>query len=130
MHNQFIFVKMAAQSANESGKQGEYVACKYLMEKGYTILETNWRFRHLEIDIIAEKENILIIAEVKYRSYTSFGEPEVFVNKQKQKFLTEAANAYILEKNIDKEVRFDIIAISKKSDQLKIHHIEDAFYAR
>jgi len=120
---------MEKNNSSEIGKKGEEIACNYLIEKGFEILEKNWRFKHLEVDIIATKDNLLIIVEVKYRSYTTYGEPEVFVNKQKQKFLIEAANRYVIDKNIDKEVRFDIIAISKKGDGFIIHHIEDAFYA-
>ncbi len=113
----------------KTGQKGESLACEYLKSKGYTIIEKNWRFKHLEIDIIAEKENLLIVAEVKYRSATIYGAPEIFVNRQKQKFLIEATNHYIQRKNIDKEVRFDIIAISKNNGDLIIHHIKDAFYA-
>jgi putative endonuclease len=121
---------MEKNNSSEIGKKGEEIACNYLIEKGFEILEKNWRFKHLEVDIIATKDNLLAIVEVKYRSYTTYGEPEVFVNKQKQKFLIEAANRYVIDKNIDKDVRFDIIAISKKGDGFSIHHIEDAFYAR
>lgn len=121
---------MADNNPTATGQKGEELACEYLINKGYIILEKNWRYKHLEIDIIAEKENVIIVVEVKYRSYTAYGEPEVFVNKQKQKFLIEAINQYIYQKDIDKEVRFDIIAISKKKDNYSIHHIEDAFYAR
>ncbi len=121
---------MSQQNSTEIGKNAEKTACEYLSHQGYNILEQNWRFKHFEIDIVAEKENYIIIVEVKYRTYTTYGEPEVFVNKQKQKFLIEAANHYIIQKNINKEVRFDIIAISQKKDKLNIHHIEDAFYAK
>lgn len=117
------------ENSTEIGKNGEDIAANYLMEKGYVILERNWRFKHYEVDIIAENEQFIVVVEVKYRSYTSFGAPEVFVNKQKQQFLIEAINQYIQQKNIDKEVRFDIISISKSKGLLQIHHIEDAFYA-
>lgn len=112
------------------GQNAENLAAEFLINKGYTLLERNWRFRHYEIDIIAENEKFLVVAEVKFRSYIAYGEPEVFVNKQKQKFLTEAINQYIIQKNIDKEVRFDILSISMKNNQTHIHHIEDAFYAK
>lgn len=121
---------MNMESNREVGQEAENMACDYLVKKGYRILEKNWRFKHLEIDIIAEKDHILVVVEVKYRKSVSFGEPEVFVNKQKQKFLIEAINHYICQKDIDKEVRFDIIAISERANKLHIHHIEDAFYAR
>lgn len=114
----------------EIGDYAEELACNYLIEKGFKILERNWRYKHLEIDIIAEKSDLLVVVEVKYRTYTSMGEPELFVNRQKQKFLIEAINQYILQNSMDKEVRFDIVAISRKRGEYVVHHIEDAFYAR
>lgn len=121
---------MNEHHSTQIGQMAEAMASEYLIKKGYTILEQNWRHKHLEIDIIAEKNHFIVVIEVKYRKYTTYGEPEVFVNKQKQKFLIEAINYYIQQKNIDKEVRFDIIAITQKKDGMSIHHIEDAFYAQ
>ena len=51
----------------EIGKEGEELAARYLEEKQYTILEQNWRYRHREIDIIASRDNLIIIVEVKVR---------------------------------------------------------------
>jgi putative endonuclease len=72
---------------NETGKRGEEIAADYLLSKGYIILETNWRYKNLEADIIATIDNTLVVAEVKTRKTNYFGEPETFVNKQKQKNL-------------------------------------------
>lgn len=118
------------ETSTDKGRRAEDIAAEYLINKGYVILERNWRHKHYEIDIIAEKNDILVVVEVKFRSYNTYGEPEVFVNKQKQKYLTEAINAYIQQKDIDKEVRFDIVAVGFKNKNLQVHHIEDAFYAR
>jgi putative endonuclease len=70
----------------------------------------------------------LVIVEVKTRSTNAFGEPEIAVTKQKQKFLIRAAQNYIQQKNINEECRFDIISIIAKNGKNIIHHIEDAFY--
>ncbi len=113
---------------HELGKTGEEIASEYLQSKGYKILETNWRKGQLEIDIIALKDDTLIVAEVKTRSTNYFGEPEEFVTRSKQKNLVKAANSYVIFKNFDLEVRFDIISILVRGDQYKVHHIEDAFY--
>lgn len=112
---------------NELGQKGELLAAQFLAEKGYEILETNWRFLNLEADIIALKGKTIIIAEVKTRKSNVFGEPEVFVNKQKQKNLIKAANEYIQRNKLDYEVQFDIISIVTGSNQTKINHIQDAF---
>lgn len=112
---------------NIIGQKGEEMAAKFLEEKGYTILETNWRFMNLEADIIAEISKTLVIAEVKTRKSNYFGEPESFVTKQKQKNLIKAANAYVERKQLDLEVRFDIVSVVL-NDNTSIKHIEDAFY--
>ena len=113
---------------HELGKTGEELAAEYLKHKGYKILETNWRKGQLEIDIVALKDETLVVAEVKTRSTNYFGEPEEFVTKAKQKNLIRAANGYIHEKNMDLETRFDILSVLVKGSQYQIFHIEDAFY--
>ena len=112
---------------NVTGQKGEEMAAQYLVDKGYSILETNWRFKNLEADIIASKNKMLVIAEVKTRKSNYFGEPETFVNKQKQRNLIKTAQEYILRKNIDLEVRFDIVSVIL-NDTSSVKHIEDAFY--
>ncbi len=112
---------------NEIGTKGEEIAVAFLKEKGYTILETNWHFKHLEADIIAQIEKIIVVVEVKTRQSNYFGEPETFVNKQKQKNLIKTANQYIIQNNLQLEVRFDVISIILSDTQKKINHIQDAF---
>ncbi|MGP8215056.1 MAG: YraN family protein [Bacteroidia bacterium] len=111
-----------------TGSQGESKAVEHLRAKGFEILETNWRFGQEEIDIIARDKDFLVIAEVKTRSTNYFGEPETFVNKQKQRHLIKAAGAYIEKNNLDLEVRFDIVSVLKSGDTYKVHVIENAFY--
>lgn len=113
---------------HQLGKAGEELAIGHLKKNGYDILEVNWRKASLEVDIIAQKGGTLVIVEVKSRSTNYFGEPEEFVSKTKQKNLINAANSYILQKNLEAETRFDIISVLFKGGQHKIHHIEDAFY--
>jgi len=113
---------------NDLGQNGEKIALEFLKKKGYEILATNWRFGSDEIDIIAKDKNSLVIVEVKTRSTNIFGEPEISVTKQKQKFLIRAAQNYIVQKNIIEETRFDIVAIVTNAEKVIIHHIEDAFY--
>lgn len=109
------------------GKQGEEIAVKYLMDKGYEILERNWRNRHKEIDIIAKDGNELVVVEVKTRKSNDYGDPDFAVNKQKQRLLISAANSYIYSNNLDLDTRFDIISIIIKDGNPVVDHIEDAF---
>ena len=112
---------------NDLGKQGELIARKYLENNGYQILETNWQYSHAEIDILALKDDILAIIEVKTRSSDHYGKPEMFVSKKKINLLKNAANYYVQSNNLDVEIRFDIIAIIKNQYVEEIEHFEDAF---
>ncbi|HIE15709.1 MAG TPA: YraN family protein [Bacteroidales bacterium] len=112
----------------ELGKQGEQLAVDFLKKKGFVILERNWRFHHKEVDIIAEKNNTLIFVEVKTRTTDYFGYPFEAVTPHKQLFLIEAANGYLENNDLDKEVRFDVVSIiSNNMEKPNITHIPDAF---
>jgi putative endonuclease len=113
---------------NELGKLGEELAVEYLQNNDYTILETNWVFQKAEIDILAQKDNILAVVEVKTRSSIDFGLPQDFVRPKKIQLLVKAVNGYVNENDLDLEVRFDIIAISKKGQEFVIEHLTDAFF--
>ena len=113
---------------NELGKIGEELAVQFISKKGYTILERNWRFDKAEIDIIAQKEKIIRIIEVKTRNSSFFGDPQEFVSAAKIKLLVKAANEYIISNDLDLEVQFDIIAVLKNKNTTQIEHFENAFY--
>ena len=112
---------------NDLGKMGEDLAVQYLTDKGYEILERNWRNIHKEIDIIAKDGETLVIVEVKTRQTDEYGEPDIAVTRKKQRMLIAAANAYITRKGLDMETRFDIISIVFKDSEPVIDHIVDAF---
>ncbi len=112
---------------NELGKIGEERAQKYLSEKGYKIRETNWVTGKLELDIIAEKDGMLVIVEVKTRSTEYFEHPEEAITLRKIRNLVSAAHDYIFKINWMGETRFDIISVIPKGQSYSIHHIEDAF---
>lgn len=112
----------------QKGNRGEEIARAYLIKNGYEILEKNWRYQHLEIDIIARFNNTLVIVEVKLRVNDFFGRPEEFVTKSKQKKLIKAADFYLKEHDITSETRFDVISIIQNLNELKIEHFIDAFY--
>lgn len=113
---------------HDLGKQGEELAAQYLTEKGYKILETNWRFGRNELDLIAEDGNILVVAEVKTRQSDTFTQPETAVTREKQRSIIKSANAYVRGKRRDIEVRFDIVSIILQGDKITVNHIPDAFY--
>ncbi|WP_298365102.1 YraN family protein [uncultured Lutibacter sp.] len=112
---------------NDLGEKGEQLAVEFLQKNNYKILERNWRFKKAEVDIIAIKNDILIAVEVKTRTSNYFGNPQDFVNQKKIQLLVEALNEYVVSKDLDVEVRFDIIAIIENKNTSKIEHLEDAF---
>lgn len=114
---------------NDLGKLGETIATTYLRNKGYEILELNWRRGRAEVDIIVMYEQTLIFVEVKTRSSVAFGRPEEFVAEAKQKLLDYAANEYIYLIKHEGEIRFDIISVLfNKKQEHTLNHIKDAFW--
>ncbi len=110
-----------------TGEIGEQLACDFLLNKGFEILERNYKQLKTEVDIIAKHQNCLVIVEVKTRS-SNFVNPENAVSKAKQKTLVEAAVLYQEKHAIKSEIRFDIIAIIRTKEETEILHFEDAFY--
>jgi putative endonuclease len=117
--------KMATH--NELGEKGEKLAVEFLQKNEYKILDCNWRYKKAEVDIIAQKNDVLAVVEVKTRSSNYFGNPQDFVNPKKIQLLVEAINEYVISKDLDVEVRFDIIAILSNKNTFNIEHLEDAF---
>lgn len=115
---------------NELGKKAEDLAAEYLVKNGYKILVRNFRFKKSEIDIISEKDNLIIVVEVKARSTDFFILPKEAVTKGKIKAIVLAANHFMEEFNKNQEVRFDIISVlPDKKGNLEIEHIPNAFEA-
>lgn len=113
---------------NTTGKTGEQLAAEYLIAAGYTVRETNWKSGKLELDIVAQKDNRLVVVEVKTRSHTMYEYPEEAVTGQKISRIVAATEAYIRLYDIPFETRFDIISVIFSGDEPHIEHIEDAFY--
>lgn len=114
---------------NDTGREGEAEAKEYLTRKGYTILHTNWRWHHFELDIVAADGDMLVVAEVKTRSHDYLLSPEDAVDRKKIRRIVTAADAYIRYFRIDHPVRFDIITVIKGPHGTTIDHIDDAFFA-
>lgn len=113
---------------NILGKKGEVLALKMLNDKGYKILETNWRHKRDELDIIALDGNEIVIVEVKTRSTHFFGDPEESVDELKMQRMVNAAEEYIEQNSLKNECRYDIVSIVINKKETNIRHIKDAFY--
>ena len=112
----------------KTGQKGEHLAVQYLRIKGYEILERNWRYMHKEIDIIARENDCLVIVEVKTLNGRAFGNPMAGITRKKQSFLVRAAEAYVLNHNLDTNIRFDVIGIILEKNRSELEHIQSAFH--
>jgi len=113
---------------NETGRQGEEQAARYLQQKGYQILARNFRHQQAEIDLIARRNKLLIFVEVKTRTSLAFGHPEGFVSYTKVRLIRRAAEHYIFAHDWQHDVRFDIIAVTLAGEGMEVLHLEDAFH--
>jgi len=116
-------------STKESGDKGERLAAQYLENKGFAILERNYRFEEAEVDIVAHQGHEIIFVEVKRRTGLSFGRPEDAVTDDKKRRIAKAAEAWLYERKMDgSPVRFDVVSILSKSEtEHIIRHFENAF---
>jgi len=110
---------------------GEDLAANYLMRKGFTILERNYRIKGGEIDIIAQNEDTLIFVEVKTRKKHSMKMTLMNISYTKQKRISLTAERYINQypENVKSKIRFDIIIVFfyYEDNTYSIKHLEDAF---
>jgi len=115
-------------NTQQIGQKGENIASNFLQKKGYKILVKNYRYRKNEIDLIAQKDDLLVFVEVKLRSSLAYGMPEESLSEAQKKRIIETAETYIFEENWQNDIRFDIMAISDFGRTYQIHHFEDAFF--
>ncbi len=113
----------------ELGRWGEEQAKEYLLNAGYQILELNYRFKKVEIDIIVRKDNRIIAVEVKTRTGIIVGAPFHAITREKQRNLLLGINQYVQRFSEAIEVRMDAISVIKKDEEIQIVHLEDAFPA-
>lgn len=114
---------------NNYGFNGEQIAVNHLISEGYSILDRNWRGGHKELDIVARKEDTLVIVEVKRRANNLYGDAVSAITDRKIRCIIAATNAYVRKYSIDLPIRFDVITITGIGRQMQIEHIENAFFA-
>ena len=104
------------------------IALSFLIQNGYQIIETNWRFGKIEIDIIAAINDLLVFIEVKTLDNDFLRKPYEAVTSSKQQKIIKAAEAYLDQSDTPKECRFDVISIVHNKERSEIQHIEEAFF--
>ncbi len=115
----------------ELGKKGEDLALRFLKKNGYRIIERNYVCKMGEIDIIAREKDTLVFIEVKTRTSTTFGPPQLAVNASKQRQMSKVALNFLKEKKLeDVKARFDVVAILLGPKGEEIELIKDAFDLR
>lgn len=112
---------------NELGAWGEELAAAFLRQKGYVIVERNWKMGHRDIDIIAKDDDMMVFVEVKTRRNRVFGEPEDAVDYRKLGNLQKAVNYYVKSRRINSNIRLDLVTVVGTPDGKapEISHIED-----
>ncbi len=112
---------------NDTGAWGEQIACERLVAEGYAIMERNWRMGHLEVDIIAMKDDSIVFAEVKTRTDVA-DDPLSAVDMRKVRHLAAAADAYLKAFDLHHVPRFDIFGIAGTPEDFRVEHLPDAFF--
>ncbi|HVT83575.1 MAG TPA: YraN family protein [Chitinophagaceae bacterium] len=116
-------------SHNVFGQEAELLAENWLKERGYEILFRNWRHSHYEIDIIALKNNVLHVVEVKARKSKVFGNPEDSVTRRKFKYLQKATDEFLYLHPEYRLLQYDILSITQlKNSEPEFFLIEDFYY--
>lgn len=106
------------------GKVGELIAEKYLTEKGFKILYKNWTCHWGEIDMIAEKDNVIIFVEVKYRIGLTNSHPSESMTFYKRRSLQRSINIFLTKNYVVKPWRVDLVCVSKIGKVLRIDYYE------
>ncbi len=111
----------------DQGQTGEDIAAAFLENKGFKILERNFRAGQSEIDIVGMDKECLVFVEVRLRKNADFGLPEQSMSKAKMNALKRGAESYMRRRDWLGDLRFDFVAIIQKPD-LDIEHFQDIFY--
>ena len=111
---------------SETGKRGEDLALAWLSERGFRLLDRNWRSRHKEIDLVMESEERLHIIEVKTLTAPIVTQPFEKVDARKRMNLAAAARCYISQKRVTSEVQFDLVSVILPDAE--IEYVPEAFF--
>lgn len=110
------------------GRHGEDLVCRFLIEEGHTVLDRNWRYGHLELDLVTMDANGIHFVEVKSRRTPMQAEPEESVNATKRRRMVRAAEGYLRVKGLeDMEYSFDVASVTFDGQRTEIRYLPEAF---
>jgi putative endonuclease len=120
---------MAVNNAKQVlGRDGERVAEQFLKQKGFKIVERNYRCAAGELDLIVLDRRVVVFVEVKTRTGLSYGTPLEAVAYRKQQKMIQAAQYFLSEKGLhQRDARFDVVGVSWPGREPVVEHIENAF---
>ena len=122
---------MSGEESRRLGRWGEDLAAKFLVGKGYRVLDRNWKCRFGELDLVAEDGGFICFVEVKLRRSNRFGTGAEQVDQRKREKLRITAELYLQERPAVLQPRFDVVEVLAPNGlgtkNPKIRHIEGAF---
>lgn len=118
-------------NTQDTGRRGEAAAARYYMNRGYKLLDHNYKTRQGELDLVLQKGELVVIAEVKTRAENAWYRPQEAVTRAKQRRILLAAQSYLQTNGLlEKMIRFDVMeALTLPQGGFAIHCIRDAFQA-
>lgn len=120
----------ASDHRQQLGARGEEAAVRYLVSRGYRIIERNWRCKLGEVDVLAMDGELLVVVEVRTKMSERFGTGAESVDARKQHKLRQLALTYMRMHNLSSEtrLRFDVVSIRvTPKGSYEIDHIDHAF---
>ncbi len=114
-------------SRKNLGNRGEDQAVEFLKQKGFSLLERQYRHGRAEIDLIMRKDDLMIFVEVKTRTGKAYGRPEDAISQGQIERIMSSAEHYIFEQGWEGRLRFDVIAVQCYQGRVELTHLEDAF---
>lgn len=121
---------MAGVDRRAFGKAGEDGAVAHLQAQGFQIRARNFSCRYGELDIVAEREDLLVFVEVRMRSHAAWGDPALTISFSKQRRVVKAALHYLFAHDLrDRMIRFDVVTVLGRGEKAVIEHIPNAFDA-
>lgn len=123
-------VTQRASGRQQTGRNGEELARRYLLEQGYIIRDVNWRGRRGELDLVAERDGMLVIVEVRTRRTLTFGTAREAVDRRKLWQLRRVAEEYVARQQLfSMPLRLDVIAIEWQGKRPFIQHLQGVGFA-
>ena len=119
---------MGSGRTGSLGREAERTALEFLVGKGLTLIDRNYRRRGGEIDLIMLHDGCLVFVEVRFRTSTRYSSPELTVDARKQQKIIGAAALFLAgaDQYAERVVRFDVVAITA-GEQARIRWLRDAF---